>query len=177
MGRSKHPGTAQWHITADGSAIKSHPKAIDHSNPQREPPPGLQHHRYATTRRLQLSDLHALEADLAAFQARFNRLSTVVTVAGFAGLAGVVLAWLIFPIIGFDGAAADLLFTDSIPLLALGVLGVVFVPGVMSRRHERLHAAHGLASSNPEVLKEPEARTAIDAPGTLSDPDPFDTAN
>jgi len=176
MGKSKQPWVVQWHITADGSAIKSYQKALDHSNPQREPPPGLEHLRYATTRRLQLSDLHALEADLAAFYARFNRLSTVVTVAGFAGLVGVVLSWLVFPIIGFDGAAASLLFTVSIPLLALGVLGVVFVPGVMSRRHERLHTAHGLASSNPEVLKEPEARMAIDAPGTLSEPDPFDAA-
>ncbi|THV30683.1 hypothetical protein [Glycomyces paridis] len=170
MSRPKQDWPVQWHITPDGSAIKAYPKAKDHSNPQQKPPEGLKYLRYRTTRPLELSDLYALEADLAGSNARFDRVSTVPLIAGGAGLLGLVLASLVFPMLDLEGTPANALFTVSIPLLAIGLLGMLILPGLMRSRFERLHTAHGLASSTPEVLKEPEARKAVETPGTVSGP-------
>ncbi|WP_275006066.1 hypothetical protein [Promicromonospora iranensis] len=124
---------SQWHITTDGSVIKSYPKALDHSDPQRDPPPGRKYLRYTTTRQVGLADLYALDEGLARSNTFFDRLSIVLRVPAWVGLVGVVL-----------------------------------LPGVMRRRFERIHVDGGLASSTPEVLKEPEAKALIDTRGTIS---------
>jgi hypothetical protein len=67
---------------------------------------------------------------------------------------------------------ATVLLDVSIPLVVVGVLGVVFLPGVMRRRFERIHGDAGLESSTPEVLTEAEATALIDAPGTVSGSSP-----
>ncbi|HEY9410154.1 MAG TPA: hypothetical protein VIP77_11295 [Jiangellaceae bacterium] len=148
--------------------IKSYPKALDHSNPQRDPPPGQTYLRYATTRRLELSDLHALDEDLARSNAFFDRLSAMLFRPACGGVVGVVLGWLVLPWLGVNSAVATVLLAVSIPLVAVGVLGVVLVPGVMRRRFDRIHVNGGFESSTPKVLKEPEAQAMINAPGTIS---------
>lgn len=165
---SDRTSQSQWHIATDGSVIKSYPKALDHSNPQRDPSPGLKYLRYTTTRRLDLVDLYALDEDLARSNTFFGRLSTVLRVPACVGLAGVVLAWLVLPRLGVSGAVATVLLAVSIPLVVVGVLGVVLLPGVMRRRFERIHVDGGLESSTPKVLKDPEAKALIDAPETVS---------
>lgn len=159
---------SQWHIAADGSVLKSYPKALDHSNPQRDPPPGLKYLRYTTTRRLELSDLYALDEDLARSNAFFDRLSRVLLGPACVGLVGVLLGWLVLPWLGVSSPVATVLLAVSIPLVIVGVVGVVLVPGMMRRRFERIHVDGGFGSSTPKVLKEPEALAMIDAPGTIS---------
>jgi hypothetical protein len=159
---------SQWHIVADGSVIMAYPKALDHSNPQRDPPPGLKYLHYATTRRVELADLHALEEDLARFDTFFDRLSRVLLVPAGVGAVGVLLGWLVLPRLDVGETVATVLLGVSIPLAVVGVLGVVFVPGAMRRRFERIHVDRGFASSSPKVLKGPEALAMIDAPGTVS---------
>lgn len=169
---SDRTAQSQWHIVPDGSVIKSYPKALDHSNPQRDAPPGLKYLRYTTTRRLELADLYALDEGLARSSALFGRLSTVLLVAACSGAVGAVLAWLVLPMLGVGGTAATVLLAVSIPLVGAGVLGVVLLPGVMRRRFERAHVDRGFESSTPKVLKEPEAKSLIDTPGTVSGPGP-----
>ncbi|MGH3359561.1 MAG: hypothetical protein ACRDO7_12220 [Nocardioidaceae bacterium] len=170
MTRQHEPGTVRWHIAADGSVIKSYPKALDHSNPQQDPPPGLKHLRYTTTRRLELSDLYALDQNLARSYVFFDRLSKVLLGPACAGVVGVVLGWLVLPWLGVSGAAVTALLAVSIVLVIVGVLGVVFVPATMRRRFDRIHVDRGFESSTPKVLKEPEAQAMLDAPGTVSGP-------
>lgn len=153
---------SQWHIAADGSVIKAYPKALDHSNPQREPPPGLKYLRYTTTRRLEPSDLSALDEELARSNAFFDRLSTVLIGAACVGVVGVALGWFVLPWLGVSGAVATVLLAVSIPLVVAGVLGVVLAPGMMRRRFERIHVDRGFESSTPKVLGEPEAQALIE---------------
>jgi hypothetical protein len=159
---------SQWHIATDGSAIKSYPKALDHSNPQRDPPPGRKYLRYTTTRQLELADLYAVDKSLARSNIYFDRLSMVLRVPAWVGLVGVMLALFALPVLGASSAVATVVLAVSIPMVVVGVLGVVFLPGLMRRRFERIHVDGGLESSTPEVLKEPEAKALIDTRGTSS---------
>lgn len=170
MTRQHRRGAVQWHILADGSVIKSYPNALDHSNPQHDPPPGLKHLRYTTTRRLELSDLYALDEDLARSDAFFDRLSTVLLGPACVGVAGVVLGWLVLPRLGVSDAAVTALFAVSLLLVGVGLLGLVFAPATMRRRFDRIHVDGGFESSTPRVLKGPEAQAMLDAPGTVSGP-------
>lgn len=158
---------SRWHITADGSVIKSYPKALDHSNPQRDPPTGLKYLRYTTIRQPELADLYAVDEALARSNAFFDRITTVLRIPIFAGLVGVVLALLVLPGLGAGGTAATVLLAVSIPLVVVGVLVVVFLPGVMRNRFARIHIDGGLESAVPEVLGDREAKALIDAPGTI----------
>ncbi|MFI5719859.1 hypothetical protein [Nocardia sp. NPDC051750] len=154
---------SRWHIAADGSVIKSYPKALDHSNPQRDPPSGLKYLRYTVTRRLELSELYALDENLARSNAFFDRLTTVLRVPVF--VVGVVLAWLVLPRLGLGSTVVTVLLALFIPLVVVGILGVVLLPAVMRSRFERIHLDGGFESSVPEVLGDTEARALIDAPG------------
>lgn len=162
---SDRTSQSQWHIASDGSVIKSYPKALDHSNPQRDPPSGLKYLLYAATRRLELADLYALDEDLARSNTFFDQVSRMLVVPAFVGLVGVVLAWFVLPGVGIDGMVATVLLVVSIALVVVGVLGVVLVPGVTRRRFERIHVDKGLESSTPRVLKDPEAKVFDRRPG------------
>jgi hypothetical protein len=153
---------------ADGSVVKSYPKALDHSNPQRDPPPDRKYLRYTTTRQLELADLYAVDESLARSNTFFDRLSMALRVPAWVGLVGVVLALFALPVLGVSGTVATVVLAVSIPLVVVGVLGVVFLPGLMRRRFERVHVDGGLESSTPEVLKEPEAKALIDTRSTGS---------
>lgn len=159
---------SQWHIATDGSVIKSYPKALDHSNPQRDPPPGRKYLRYTTTRRLEYADLHTLDEELARSNTFFDRVSVVLRVPAWVGVVGMAVALFALPALGASSTVATALLAVSIPLVVVGVLAVVLLPGVMRRRFERIHVEGGLESSTPIVLKDPEAKALIDARGTIS---------
>jgi hypothetical protein len=92
----------------------------------------------------------------------------VLRVPAWVGLVGVMLALFALPVLGASSAVATVVLAVSIPMVVVGVLGVVFLPGLMRRRFERIHVDGGLGSSTPEVLKEPEAKALIDTRGTSS---------
>ncbi|WP_335986177.1 hypothetical protein [Glycomyces sp. MUSA5-2] len=162
------PGS-RWHVTADGTVVKSYPKARDHSDPRREAPQGLQYLRYATARPVALADLQAMDERVARSMAAFGRLTMATLVVGVLGIAGVLAGWIVLPLLGADDAAGTVFFV-SVPLLAVGVLALVIVPGAMRGSANRAGAAAGLAPSPAQVVKEPEARALIEAPGTVSGP-------
>lgn len=169
---------SRWHILADGSVILSYPKALDYANsrrgrsqgPKDERPQGTNYFRYSATRRLELADLHSLDGALARFDRSLGRLTKVLFPLFWAGLAGVVLSWLVLTPLGVDSTVTSVLFTVSLPLALIGVLSTMIIPGVMRRRIERIHVDGGFTSSTPEVLKEPGALALIDASGTVSGP-------
>ncbi|GLI43420.1 hypothetical protein [Glycomyces algeriensis] len=164
------PRTYQWHLTADGTAIKAYPKALDHSNPQQETPNGLKYLRYATTRRLALTDLYAVEDALDASAARYERVARAVALTGVVGLAAMICGWIVLPAIGVDGDWTQALRVTSIPVLAAGVAGVMFTPPSMRRSINRIRTEGGLDVSEPRVLREDEALALLHAPGTVSGP-------
>ncbi|MEV3938797.1 hypothetical protein AB0K52_22850 [Glycomyces sp. NPDC049804] len=166
----QRPRTHQWHLIADGTAIKAYPKALDHSNPQREAPKGLKYLRYATTRRLTLADLQVIEDALDESAARYERVARAVTLTGVLGLAAMIIGWVVLPSIGLDGDWTPILRLTSIPVLAVGLAGVMFTPLVMRRSIDRIRTEGGLDVSEPKVLKEDEALALLHAPGTVSGP-------
>ncbi|SDD38192.1 hypothetical protein [Glycomyces harbinensis] len=166
----QRPRTYQWHLAADGTAIKAYPKALDHSNPQQEAPKGLKYLRYATVRRLALADLYAVEDALDESAARYERVARAVTLTGVFGLAAMIVGWLVLPAIGLDDAWTPILRVASIPVLAVGVAGVMFTPLSMRRSIDRIRTEGGLDVSAPKVLKEDEALALLHAPGTVSGP-------
>jgi hypothetical protein len=167
----QRPRTYQWHLAADGTAIKAYPKALDHSNPQQEAPKGLKYLRYATTRRLALADLYAVEDALDESAARYEHVARAVALTGVLGLAAMIIGWLVLPAIGVDGDWTPILRITSIPVLAVGLAGVMFTPLSMRRSIDRIRTAGGLDVSAPKALKEDEALALLHAPGTVSGPD------
>jgi hypothetical protein len=166
----QRPRTYQWHLAADGTAIKAYPKALDHSNPQQEAPKGLKYLRYATTRRLALADLYAVEDALDESAARYEHVARAVALTGVLGLAALIIGWLVLPAIGVDGDWTPILRITSIPVLAVGLAGVMFTPLSMRRSIDRIRTAGGLDVSAPKALKEDEALALLHAPGTVSGP-------
>lgn len=175
--QAPHHAPSRWHILADGSVILSYPKALDYQNVKRsrsqgphDQPQGMNYFRYTATRRLELSDLHSLDQALARFDRSLSRLTKVLFPLFWTGLAGMVLSWLVLTPLGADTTVTSVLFTVSLPLVVIGALSSVILPGVMRRRIERIHVAGGFESSTPEVLKESGAQELIDASGTVSGP-------
>ncbi|MFB9660974.1 hypothetical protein ACFQS3_15505 [Glycomyces mayteni] len=162
------PGS-RWHVAADGTVLKSYPKALDHTDTRREPPQGLKYLRYATERPVALADLQAMDERVARSMAGFGRLTAVTLVAGVLGIAGVLAGWIVLPLLGAPDAAG-VTFVVSVPLVAAGFLALVIVPGAMRGSVKRAGAAAGLAPDPAQVVKEPEARAVLDAPGTVSGP-------
>lgn len=166
----QRPRTHQWHLAADGTVIKAYPKALDHSNPQQEAPKGLKYLRYTTTRRLSLADLHAVDDALDESAARYERVAGAVAFTGVLGLVAMIVGWIVLPAIGLDADWTSILRVASIPVLVVGVAGVMFTPLSMRRSIDRIRSAGGLGVSEPEVLKEDEALALLHAPGTVSGP-------
>jgi hypothetical protein len=160
----------QWHLTADGSAVQAYPKALDHFDPKQEAPKGLKYIRYATTRRLALADLYAFEEAVDKAAARDGRVSSAAVLTGVIGLVAMIVGWIVLPAIGLDGGWTQILRIAAIPVLVVGVAGVMFTPALTARSIERLRAEAGLDVSTLEVLKEPDALALLHAPGTVSGP-------
>lgn len=169
MKQPRRARAVQWHLTADGSAVQAYPKALDHLDPKQEAPKGLKYVRYATTRRLALADLYALEEAVDKTVALDGRVHSAAALTGAIGLAAMIVGWVV-PI-GVDGGWSQILFIAAIPVLVAGVAGMMFkAPGLTNRRIEGLRAEAGLDVSTLEVLKEPDAVALLHAPGTVSGP-------
>lgn len=166
----QRPRNYQWHLAADGTAIKAYPKALDHSNPQQEAPKGLKYLRYATTRRLALADLYAVEDALDESAARYERVARAVTLTGVIGLAAMIVGWIVLPAIGLDDDWTAILRATAIPVLAIGIAGAMFTSLSLRRSIDRIRTEGGLDVSEPEVLKEAEALALLRTPGTVSGP-------
>ncbi|SDD47607.1 hypothetical protein [Glycomyces harbinensis] len=170
MKQPQQARAVQWHLAADGSAIKAYPKALDHFDPKQEAPKGLKYQRYATTRRVALADLYAFEEAVDKTVARDGSVSSAAVLTGVIGLAAMIVGWVVLPAIGVDGGWTQILRIAAIPVLVAGVAGVMFTPSLTYRRIEGLRAEAGLDVSTLEVLKEPDALALLHAPGTVSGP-------
>jgi hypothetical protein len=161
MKQPRQARAVQWHLTADGSAVQACPKALDHSDPKQEAPKGLKYLRYATTRRVALADLYAFEEAVDKTVARDGRVSSAAVLTSVIGLAAMIVGWIVLPAIGLDGGWTPILQVTSIPVLAVGVAGVMFTPLSMRRSIDRIRTEGGLDVSEPKVLKEDEALTLL----------------
>ncbi|MQM26730.1 hypothetical protein [Glycomyces albidus] len=170
MKQPQRSRAVQWHLTADGSAVQAYPKALDHVDPKQEAPKGLKYIRYATTRRLALADLYAFEEAVDKTVARDSRMSSAAALTGVIGLAAMIVCWIVLPAIGVDGGWTQILRIAAIPVLVVGIAGVMFTPGLTARSIDGLRAEAGLDVSTLEVLKEPDALALLHAPGTVSGP-------
>lgn len=152
----------QWFIAADGTVFESWPPRSDSDR--------LKYVRYSTTRRLELSELYALDERLEAFKSTSERRSNVplVLLALIVLVAiAVVLMWLFLPQVGVDTWA---LVVVTAVLAIMAVFAVPFAGVVMGSRaaFERIYRDAGFETSVPTVLKDREARALIDDPGTVA---------
>lgn len=157
MNKPKKPWTVQWHIAADGTVIRQRSK-------------GDQPHQqlfgsYVTNRRLEISDLDALDDRLARDRRFFGGFVAVIMFLGVVGVAclavGVVLGWL-----GVD-AGGNLVLLGVIAFVAT-VIASGGSHGMMISRWQRRFAEAGFESSNPVTMSAREARVIVEAPGAVS---------
>ncbi|AKU14914.1 hypothetical protein [Luteipulveratus mongoliensis] len=150
----------QWFIAADGTVLQTWPPGPDNDR--------LKYLRYETNRRLELSDLYALDERLDTFGTSFDRRSNAFLLLAGTGVVCLVVAWLVLP--RFDVGS-----TVSIALTVVAVLMLVGM-GPMARAVSRggrssldqIYLDAGIESSNPKVLKDRDALALIEAPGTVA---------
>ena len=156
----KKPWQIQWHIAADGTVIQQRSKG--------DQPHQQLYGRYTTNRRLELSDLYAVDERLRRDNVLFHWLTTVLLYAGYLAIA----AFVVGIALGYwPGAPPGLSFTlwvVSVPVLIVAGLSTGFIPGLMVRRGTRIYLDAGFESSNPITLGAHEARAMIEAPGAVS---------
>lgn len=120
---------------------------------------------YTTARRLELSDLDALDDRLARDRKVFGGLVTALlglTVVGVACAAvGVALGWF-----GVDGAGS--LVVLGVILFLVAIIGSGGLHGLMIGRWHRVWAEAGFESPNPVTMSAREARDIVEAPGAVS---------
>jgi hypothetical protein len=155
--KSKKPWTVQWHIAADGTVIRQRSKGEQ---------PHLQlYGSYATVRRVELSDLEALDERLDRDRRVIGGLAFLLlafgVVSGVCLVVGVVLSWL-----GVD--AGGLLMLVGWLLLVIGLVGSGASHGMIISRGNRAWTEAGFESSNPVTMAASEARAMIEAPGSVS---------
>lgn len=157
MTRQDKPWTVQWHIAADGTVIRQRSK-------------GDQPHQqlfgsYTTNRRLEISDLDALDDRLARDKKVFGGFVAVLMSLGVVGVTclvlGAVLSWL-----GVDAGGKLVLLGVVVFIVAMIASGGSH--GVMISRWQRRFAEAGFESSNPVTMSGREAQTIVAAPGAVS---------
>lgn len=157
MTKQKKPWTVQWHIAADGTVIRQRSKG-DQAHQQL-------YGSYTTTRRLDLSDLDAMDDRLARDRKVFGGLVTVLLGLGVMGVGcaavGIVLGWL-----GVDGAGP--LVVLGVILFLVAIIGSGGFHGLMISRWHRVWAEAGFESPNPVTMSAREARDIVEAPGAMS---------
>ncbi|KRF14169.1 hypothetical protein [Nocardioides sp. Soil796] len=150
----------QWFIAADGTVLQTWPPGPDNDR--------LKYLRHDTNRRLELSDLYALDERLDDFQSTFARRSNVLLVVAGIAVVGVVVAWLVLPRVGV-GTTVTLAVTAVCVLLFLGMGPLArAVSGGGRASLDQIYLDAGIVSSNPKVIKDHEALALIEAPGTVA---------
>ncbi|GGA60269.1 hypothetical protein GCM10011490_08060 [Pseudoclavibacter endophyticus] len=154
---TQHP---QWFIAADGTVFQSWPPGPDNDR--------LKYVRYTTNRRLQLSDLYALDERLNGFHSSFNRRSYVLIALAVVVVIAIALMWLFLPQFGVGtGVLVALTVVLAVMLLLMWPIARAITGGSRAG-FDRLYLDAGFESSEPTVLKDSEAQTLIDAPGTVA---------
>lgn len=157
MSTSKKPWTVQWHIAADGTVIRQRSK-------------GDQPHQqlfgsYATNRRVELSDLEALDEQLARDRRVIGRSVSLLLAFSVVGMAGLVVG-VVLGLLGVD--VGGLLLLAGIVLLVVGLIGSGAGHGLIISRWNRAWTEAGFESSNPVTMAASEARAMIAAQGAVS---------
>lgn len=150
----------QWFITADGTVLQSWPPGPDNDR--------LKYVRFDTTRRLELSDLYALDERLEGFNSSFNRGSAALLVLFVLDILGLLVVWLVLP--RFDvGDDVTYALTAVLVLALLGGGSVIKkVSGGSRAKFEEIYLEAGFRSSVPHVIKDSEAQQLLDASGTVA---------
>lgn len=150
----------QWFIAADGTVIQSWPPGPDNDR--------LKYVRYSTNRRIELSDLYALDERIDRFWDSLNRRSRVLLLVIALDVVGIVLAWLILPRFGVSTNVMLVLTAVSALLLFLAGPITRAISGGSRAGFDQIYLDAGFESSVPKVLKDGEAQAIIEAPGTVS---------
>ncbi|NDL57134.1 DUF2207 domain-containing protein [Phytoactinopolyspora mesophila] len=155
----KQPWQVQWHIGADGTVIKQRSKG-EEAHEQL-------YGRYDVNRRLELSDLYALDERLRRHDVSFLWLSrAMLLVSGLVAVALVAGLILAFWPIAAPGVSATLLIV-SVPMIVILVVSTGLISSTMVRRRKRIGRDAGFESDYSTIAAS-EARAIIDAPGTVS---------
>ena len=158
--KGEQPQRPQWFIGADGTVIQTWPPGPDNDR--------LKYVRFRTTRRLELSDLYAMEDEIERFTRALERRSRVLLVLVALGIAGMVTTWLVLPLFAVATTATAVVFLISLAIVFAAPLIARFVSGASRSGFEQIHLDAGLESSVPRTIKDSEARALIDAPGTVA---------